>query len=84
MDVVANGGVTRGAYLEGRDEEILYRRMRDDMIKKREQEDAKAGIVRKPKKRTFFKQLFGCGYQDEGRIVPNQKRDEKEKDDVVR
>ena len=35
MDVVANGGVTRGAYLEGRDEEILYRRMRDDMIKKR-------------------------------------------------
>lgn len=115
MDTVANGGVTRGAYLEGRDEEILYRRMRDDMIQKREEgmypsrsdysgsqitdghvimlianplrialEDAKAGIVRTQKKRTFFKRLFGCGYQDEGRIVPYRKRDEGEKDGVVR
>ena len=38
-------------------------------------EDAKAGIVRKPKKRTFFKHLFGCGYEDEGRIVPIKKKE---------
>ena len=47
-------------------------------------DDAKAGIVRKPKKRTFFKQLFGCGYQDEGRIVSNRKTNDKRKDCIVR
>ena len=47
-------------------------------------EDAEAGVVRKPKKRTFFKHLLGCGYGDEGRILPPEKRDGNVKDDVVR
>lgn len=47
-------------------------------------EDAKAGIVRKTKKRTFFKHLFGFGYGDEGRIVSIPRGDGEAKDDVVR
>lgn len=77
-------GVPSRGYLEGRDEEILYSRMRDEMIKKRNEEDAKAGIVRKTKKRTFFKHLFGFGYGDEGRIVSIPRGDGEAKDDVVR
>ena len=34
MNIVASSGA---AYLEGRDEEILYKRMRDDMIQKRKE-----------------------------------------------
>ena len=116
MDPAAIPGTYTAAYLEGRDEEILYRRMRDDMIQQRKEgvyphqiilrprlmivindtkhgtiqtanvflEDAKAGILRKRKKRTIFKQLFGCGYEDEGRVVPARNRDDKGKEDLVR
>ena len=73
---IANPGGQTAAYLEGRDEEILHRRMRDDRIKERivdvfviTLEDVKAGIVRGRKKRTFSKQLFAYGYQGEVRIV---------------
>lgn len=37
MDPAAIPGTYTGAYLEGRDEEILYRRMRDTMIQQRKE-----------------------------------------------